>query len=67
MHRLGVNNRLTSLTSICSFVPKTNSISGHLARHNRIHTGERNFACLMPGCPSKFSRQDNMMQHYRTH
>lgn len=42
-------------------------ISGHLARHNRIHTGEKNFQCLMPGCTSKFSRQDNMMQHYRTH
>ncbi|PKC70479.1 hypothetical protein RhiirA1_318301, partial [Rhizophagus irregularis] len=39
----------------------------HLARHNRIHTGEKNFQCLMPGCTSKFSRQDNMMQHYRTH
>ncbi|CAG8489299.1 115_t:CDS:2, partial [Scutellospora calospora] len=33
----------------------------------RIHTGEKNFSCLMPGCTSKFSRQDNMMQHYRTH
>lgn len=41
--------------------------SGHLARHNRIHTGEKNFHCLYPGCPSRFSRQDNMMQHYRTH
>ncbi|CAO3659110.1 unnamed protein product [Umbelopsis vinacea] len=46
---------------------KSFTTSGHLARHNRIHTGEKNFACLHPGCPSRFSRQDNMMQHYRTH
>ncbi|KAH8555492.1 hypothetical protein BGW37DRAFT_449959 [Umbelopsis sp. PMI_123] len=46
---------------------KSFTTSGHLARHNRIHTGEKNFACLYPGCPSRFSRQDNMMQHYRTH
>ncbi|CAG8725632.1 16116_t:CDS:2, partial [Funneliformis mosseae] len=46
---------------------KSFTTSGHLARHNRIHTGEKNFSCLMPGCASKFSRQDNMMQHYRTH
>ncbi|KAI8142030.1 hypothetical protein BJV82DRAFT_616903 [Fennellomyces sp. T-0311] len=46
---------------------KSFTTSGHLARHNRIHTGEKNFHCLYPGCPSRFSRQDNMMQHYRTH
>ncbi|KAF7726769.1 hypothetical protein EC973_008457 [Apophysomyces ossiformis] len=46
---------------------KSFTTSGHLARHNRIHTGEKNFHCLHPGCPSRFSRQDNMMQHYRTH
>ncbi|KAI8996963.1 hypothetical protein BDB01DRAFT_901429 [Pilobolus umbonatus] len=46
---------------------KSFTTSGHLARHNRIHTGEKNFHCRHPGCPSRFSRQDNMMQHYRTH
>ncbi|KAJ1728842.1 hypothetical protein LPJ61_003823, partial [Coemansia biformis] len=46
---------------------KAFTTSGHLSRHYRIHTGEKNYRCPYPGCTSRFSRQDNMMQHYRTH
>ncbi|KAJ3269998.1 hypothetical protein HDV01_000761 [Terramyces sp. JEL0728] len=45
----------------------TFSTSGHLARHMRVHTGEKSHGCLVPGCKSKFSRRDNMMQHYSSH
>ncbi|KAJ2669496.1 transcriptional repressor [Coemansia spiralis] len=54
---------------VCTFTGcgKAFTTSGHLSRHFRIHTGEKNYHCLYPGCTSRFSRQDNMMQHYRTH
>ncbi|KAF2667902.1 hypothetical protein BT63DRAFT_352714, partial [Microthyrium microscopicum] len=41
------------------------STSGHARRHSRIHTGERSSEC--PECGQRFSRQDNMQQHRRTH
>ncbi|KAK9456384.1 hypothetical protein V1511DRAFT_447465, partial [Dipodascopsis uninucleata] len=46
---------------------KSFTTSGHLARHTRIHTGEKNYPCPEAGCGARFSRQDNCMQHYRTH
>ncbi|RPA99352.1 hypothetical protein L873DRAFT_920668 [Choiromyces venosus 120613-1] len=46
---------------------KSFTTSGHLARHTRIHTGEKNYICPEAGCGARFSRQDNCMQHYRTH
>ncbi|RLV92796.1 Transcriptional regulator NRG1 [Spathaspora sp. JA1] len=52
---------------ICKVCSRTFTTSGHLARHGRIHTGERKHVCPWPTCDTRFSRQDNCMQHYKTH
>ncbi|KAI8844236.1 hypothetical protein BC829DRAFT_400364 [Chytridium lagenaria] len=41
--------------------------SGHLSRHIKGHSGAKPYACPIQGCTSRFSRHDNMMQHYRSH
>jgi uncharacterized Zn-finger protein len=60
----GVKRSGRRYTCHCS---KSFTTSGHLARHTRIHTGEKNYLCPEAGCAARFSRQDNCMQHYRTH
>ncbi|KAN0061111.1 transcriptional repressor [Thecaphora frezii] len=30
-------------------------------------TGQKPYRCTFPGCKARFSRQDNSLQHYRTH
>ncbi|EJS44259.1 nrg1p [Saccharomyces arboricola H-6] len=52
---------------ICKTCARGFTTSGHLARHNRIHTGEKNHCCPYKGCTQRFSRHDNCLQHYRTH
>lgn len=62
--KLNLNDRRKFFCRICD---KGFTTSGHLARHHRIHTGEKNHPCSFPGCFQRFSRQDNCLQHYRTH
>ncbi|AWU73971.1 uncharacterized protein C5L36_0A05660 [Pichia kudriavzevii] len=52
---------------ICKICDKGFTTSGHLARHHRIHTGAKNHVCPWKDCNARFSRQDNCMQHYKTH
>ncbi|KAH9939416.1 uncharacterized protein BXZ73DRAFT_89057 [Epithele typhae] len=47
---------------ICQICSRAFTTSGHLARHTRIHTGERNHKCPFPGCETRCSRQDNLQQ-----
>ncbi|KAL5507670.1 hypothetical protein ACEPAH_5288 [Sanghuangporus vaninii] len=57
----------TKKKHVCPTCDRAFTTSGHLARHARVHTGERNHKCPFPGCETRCSRQDNLQQHYRIH
>jgi hypothetical protein len=51
----------------CFHCDKQFTTSGHLARHCRIHTGERKFTCPVESCGAMFARRDNCTTHLKKH
>ena len=51
----------------CDRCPKAFLKPSQLARHLRIHTGERPFKCQHPGCGRAFNQNGTLLTHQSTH
>lgn len=51
----------------CSTCKRRFKRQEHLRRHEKTHTGEKEFKCSVPSCGKAFSRADNMRAHEKTH
>ncbi|CCF57044.1 hypothetical protein KAFR_0C00490 [Kazachstania africana CBS 2517] len=61
---ISINKQRKHVCKVCTMAFTT---SGHLSRHNKIHTGEKKYVCPFEGCGQRFSRHDNCVQHHKTH
>lgn len=66
-NKTSTSEPVTKKTYACKTCGRAFTTLGHLARHNRTHTGERKHACPWPLCEARFARQDNCMQHFKMH
>jgi len=49
----------------CPHCPHTSARADHMAAHDRVHTGEQPYVCVVEGCGRRFRNQSGRSAHYR--
>ncbi|KAI8844615.1 hypothetical protein BJ741DRAFT_588915 [Chytriomyces cf. hyalinus JEL632] len=63
--REDVLKRGTAAKYVCRFCPKSFKRKHHVESHEVTHSTAYNFVCTLPGCASKFRRNQDLLRHWR--